>query len=572
MARVSRRNRDAVIAPDKIAGIDYFRTALYERLSVEDNGKADSESLENQDRLLRDFIKERPFLDLKDVYVDNGHSGTTFDRPEFMRLMDDVRSGEIDCIIVKDFSRLGRNYVEAGNYIEKIFPFFGVRFISVNDNYDSISVSATDSLNLSLKNVINDMYAKDISKKLCSTMKEKRLRGEYIGNYAPYGYLKDPENHSRLIIDPETAPIVIEIFELRSNGCSYTGICRLLNEKGYPSPGRLRFERGIITNNNKKGKELLWNIHVLKDLLANVVYIGNLAQGRSTQCLYKGISFHWTESTEWDIVENTHEPIISLELWNMVQEINSATTKSAKASHGKYSHLQKRDNPYHSLLRCADCGRVMKFVRSYSKPRKDGVIKDYYHYKCPLNIELGDSACSKKNIKADDLDLAVFETIKTQMSIFLDIKRTLDNLIAIEKKKAKVENIDARIKELEQSIIRKRKLISSLYADFRMNVLSEYEYNSAREKYQIDVDKLDEELKELSEIQKRIKIADYGERRWKKMIDRYYNADSLSPELITALIDEITIDTNNEISVKFKYMNEFEEMMNVCEQIKSEVA
>ena len=190
MARISRKSGTSK-KPEPQKKICGLRTALYVRLSVEDNGKEDADSLENQEALLRDYLEERPYLELVEVYSDNGFTGTDFERPAFIKLVEDVRKGRIDCIIVKDFSRLGRNYVETGEYLEKIFPFLGVRFISVNDGYDSASANAGELLAASLKNLINDMYAKDISKKICSTMKDKRRRGEYIGSYAPYGYLKD---------------------------------------------------------------------------------------------------------------------------------------------------------------------------------------------------------------------------------------------------------------------------------------------------------------------------------------------------------------------------------------------
>ncbi len=185
-------------------------------------------------------------------------------------------------------------------------------------------------------------------------MKDKRLRGDYIGNYAPYGYLKDENNKSKLVVDPEIAPIVVEIFELRAQNIGIESICRILNEKGYPSPGKLRYERGIVTNNNQKGNALPWNRHVLKDLLSNVAYIGSLAQGRSAQCLYKGQSFHRTDISEWDIVNNTHDAIISMELWEKVQKVNQKSANAAKNSYGKYAHLPKRPKSirfYSSLCR-----------------------------------------------------------------------------------------------------------------------------------------------------------------------------------------------------------------------------
>lgn len=571
MARISRKS-DSHKKTESKFDPESFRTAIYVRLSVEDNGKEDADSLENQIALLQDYLRNHPNLKLVEIYSDNGFTGTDFDRPAFTRLFADVQKGRINCIVVKDFSRLGRNYIETGEYLEKIFPFLGVRFISVNDGYDSTSANAGALLAASLKNLINDMYAKDISKKICSTMKDKRLRGDYIGNYAPYGYLKDEENKNKLVVDPEIAPIVIEIFELRAKGTGIEAMCRILNEKDYPSPGRLRYERGIITNNNMKGSALPWNRHVLKDLLLNVAYIGNLAQGRSAQCLYKGQKFHWTDSSEWDVVYDTHPAIISIELWDKVQEVNNKSTRAAKESHGKYAHLPKRVNPYGSVIRCADCGRVLKYVRGYSKPTKDGTVKDYYNYKCPQNIELGDSACPKKNIRADELDAIVLDVIRKQMDLFLDTKKTLTQLIAIEKEKTKYTAPLNRVLDIQEQLEKKKKAFSSLYFDYKEGILDRREFLSVRETYQVEIAALEQQLSEMQSTRSRTRKAEMGAHKWESLVKKYSKVKSVTPELIEAMVDEIRFHADGSIDIDFKYMNEFEEMFQECERIKKEVA
>lgn len=571
MARTSRKKASPKEVQVKLHG-DIFNTGLYIRLSVEDNGKVDSDSLENQRSLLERFVAERPELHVVDIYIDNGHTGTDFNRPEFDRLIGDVKKGKIDCIVVKDFSRLGRNFAETGNYLERVFPFLGVRFISVNDSYDSTSATAGDQLALRLKNLVNDMYAKDISKKLCSTMKAKRLRGEYIGNYAPYGYLKDESNHNKLVIDFQIAPIVVEIFELRAQGMGITAICKVLNEKNYPSPGRLRYERGIITNNNKKGSALLWNKHVLKDILTNVVYIGHLAQGRSAQCLYKGEAFHWTDPEEWDYVENTHKPIISMELWDKVQEVNERGHQAAKENHGKYAHLPKRVNPYGSILYCADCGRVMKYVRSYSRPKKNGEVKDYYNYKCPNNIELGEQACPKKNIRADELDQIVLEVIKKQMDTFLEVKKDLNSLIAIARQKAKLATSQRSVESIQSELSRAKSLLTSLYIDHKDGILSLDEYQYGKTKYQEDIKNLEQELQFLQGTRSKPTRTYICKEKWELLIKKYHNATSITPEMITAFVKEIHFHANREIEIKFNFMDEFEEMLKEIDRIREEVA
>ena len=234
------------------------RTALYARLSVEDNGK-DGDSLESQLMYLRSYIADKPEFQLYGEFTDNGFTGTNYHRPGFQEMIRQVREGRIDCIVIKDLSRLGRNYIDTGDFIEKICPMLDLRLIAVNDRFDTAGLTSAAEMSASVMNIANDMYAKDISRKACSALQGKMERGEYIGNYAPYGYLKDPENKNHLIPDPATAPVVVRIYQMRAEGMGIGRIAGVLNKEDISSPGRYRFENGIITNNNKKGKNLLWN-------------------------------------------------------------------------------------------------------------------------------------------------------------------------------------------------------------------------------------------------------------------------------------------------------------------------
>ena len=313
MARVSRKKQN-LPAPAVDTPIRRWKTALYVRLSVEDNGKG-SDSIENQTTLLEDYIASRSYLEKTALFVDNGYTGTDFLRPEFNRMMEAVKMGIVDCIVVKDLSRLGRNYIETSQFIEKVCPFFDLRFISVNDSFDTATVTSEGHLSASLSNIVNDFYAKDISRKVTTALQAKMERGDYIGNYAPYGYRKDPENKNHLLIDPETAPIVVQIFQWRAEGVSYMGINKKLNDAGILSPSQLKRVRGVETNFNKKDRVILWNKHMITEILQNIVYIGHLAQKKGSQCLYGGIPYHITSEDEWIIAKNTHEPLLSEELF-----------------------------------------------------------------------------------------------------------------------------------------------------------------------------------------------------------------------------------------------------------------
>ncbi len=333
MARTSRKQQKTPLSQSRSEQVKLYNVAIYARLSVEDNGK-DSDSIESQIEYLEDFISKDPTMRKVSVFIDNGYTGTNFMRPEFQRMIDAARVGDINCVVVKDLSRLGRNYVETGEFLEKVCPFIGLRFISVNDNFDTESVTSNSQLAASLSNIINDFYAKDISRKVSSALRTKMEKGEYIGAWEKYGYLKDPQNKNKLIVNPETAPIVKQVFQWRSEGMSYMGINRKLNEMGIPSPGQYKADRGIVTNNNQKSRKILWNKHMLTEILKDICYLGHIAQRKSGQCLYAGVPFSHLDESEWIIVYNTHEPIIDQELFDKVQEINRAAVATSKANHG----------------------------------------------------------------------------------------------------------------------------------------------------------------------------------------------------------------------------------------------
>lgn len=340
MARTSHKQQNPPLSQSYSEQTALYNVAIYARLSVEDNGK-NSDSIESQISYLEDYIAKDPTMRKAAVFIDNGFTGTNFMRPEFQRMIDTARLGKINCVVVKDLSRLGRNYVETGEFLEKVCPFIGLRFIAVNDNYDSEALTSNSGLAASLSNIINDFYAKDISRKVFSALRTKMENGEYIGAWEKYGYLKDPDNKNRLIVNPETAPVVQQIFLWRSEGMSYMGINRKLNEMDIPSPGQYKADRGIVTNNNQKERKILWNKHIVTDILKDITYIGHMAQRKTTQCLHKGISYSRVNEEDWVIAYNTHEPIIEQELFDKVQEINRAAAEKTKANSGKYDYLPK---------------------------------------------------------------------------------------------------------------------------------------------------------------------------------------------------------------------------------------
>lgn len=564
MARVSRKRKGL---PQNETASRTWRTALYARLSVEDNGK-EADSIENQIALLESYISGCPDLSRVELFADNGYTGTNFHRPEFNRMMEAVQSGVIDCIVVKDLSRLGRNYIETSQFIEKICPFYGLRFIAVNDGFDTATVTDTAQMSMALSNIVNDYYAKDISRKVTSALQTKMERGDYIGNYAPHGYCKDPENKNHLVIDPETAPVIRQIFQWRAEGVSYMGINRRLNEAGIPSPGQYRLEHGIETNNNRKGRSVLWNKHMVTEILKNIVYIGHLAQKKGSQCLYAGIPYHITGEDEWIVVEHTHEPIISKELFEAVQKINRESAERSRANSGKYAYLPREKNIFGKKLTCAECGAVMKLHRSFSTKRD----KAYFTFKCPTYAEHGAQGCSDVKKRKADLDVTVFSFIKAQMAVFIDMEHTLQSLLAAKTGSVEQGRTKSKRRLLQQKLENKKSILSGLYVDYKEGLLSRQDYLFTRERIDSAIHEIETELAEQESVTSKTRGLLTGEMKWKHMVQKYQNAAELSQEMVEAFVETIKLHKDGSLEIKLNYMDEFAALIDACEQIQKESA
>ena len=559
MARTSRKQQ-ASLSQFRSEQSKLYHTAIYARLSVEDNGKG-SDSIESQIAYLEDFIATDPTLRKAAVYVDNGFTGTNFMRPEFRRMIDAARRGEINCVVVKDLSRLGRNYVETGEFLEKICPFLNLRFIAVNDHYDSAAASGSSQLAAALSNILNDFYARDISRKVCSALKTRMENGDYIGAWEKYGYLKDPDNKNRLIVNPETAPVVQQIFRWRSEGMSYMGINKKLNAQGVLSPGQYKAERGIVTNNNQKARKILWNRHIITDILKDITYTGHLAQRKTTQCLSAGIGCRRVDESEWIVVRSTHEPIISQELFDRVQEINQHAAAAAKANRGKYDGLPKAGNIYGKKLVCADCGAAMKLVRSFSRNRD----KAYFTFQCSTYAEHGKAGCSGKSRRKADLDEAVFRAIRAQMDVFLETTAVIQALLAqkqtVHPEASKTQHkasAAARLKAL-------RSQIAALYLDWKDGLLTAEEYRMLKEAVQAQIAGL---ARDEPESEDRLTCS----RKWAGIVEAYSDAAGLSEGLLHACVERIRVHADGSLDITFNYAQEFTELLETAERLKQEVA
>lgn len=293
-----------------------YNTAIYARLSVENNG-INNDSIENQIDIIQQYIKKFPEFKIVKVFIDNGETGTNFERPAFLDMMEAIKEGGINCVIVKDLSRFGRNYLEVGNYLEKVFPYLGVRFLSVNDRFDSLHKEKSDTLLLPLKSILHDVYAKDISKKIGTAIDIKKKSGRFMGKIPPYGYIRDKKDRYQLCVHPERSKIVQQIFQWYLEGVSPTKIAYYLNHMDVPTQLQIRFMDGYSDGR----ANALWRSTVITDILKNPCYLGCIVERKSSHLLYKGKYYEMIPSDKWNVIENTHEPIIDRETFEAVKKL-----------------------------------------------------------------------------------------------------------------------------------------------------------------------------------------------------------------------------------------------------------
>lgn len=554
MARKSRKT--TVAEPVVIKPVDkVYRAGLYARISVETERKREADTIGNQLQLLKDYVSEHSDLTVFDIYSDDDISGTDFIRPEFSRMMNDLRDGKINCIIVKDLSRLGRNYLESGEYIEMVFPFFRCRFISVTDRFDTKYQQA--DISVQLKNMANEMYAKDISRKICSTMRTIQDQGKFAGSRAPYGYRLDPADKHHLIIDEETAPIVKQLFELLAEGNTVHYVATTMNARGIPSPGRLLYERGIATTDHFKNSK--WYMQTVRRILQDEIYLGWMVSGkfRSTYHSTGKKGSQPVPREEWIVTKGTHEPIVTEELFNKVQEY----FVRMKEEHGQtavYNSKSKKASIFKGHLRCGECGQAM-FLRN---KHSHGKVTAWYY--CALHENYNSSYCVKKAVKKQDVEDIALKLIRTQIKLFTDAREMIIALNKKESSKTKHRIYSDQIRNVKKQIEKYMSLKASLYEDFANGVLSQSDYISMGQEYAQKADELRIFLAELEKEAQKYSQTYAMNGSWAQIIEQYQNAETLTEEMIDAFIDEMILYNNGHVEVKFRFKDELDEVIHLA--------
>ncbi len=507
----------------------HYIAGLYYRLSQEDERQGESVSIDNQRTMLRKYAEERGF-EVYGEYIDDGVSGTTFQRPEVQRLLDDAKTGVINTIIVKDLSRFGRNYIEVGQYVDYVFPTFGIRFIAIQDNVDTANRDSGAMEMMPIMNVFNEWHAANTSKKIRAVRRSNAKEGIYTAKKASYGYKMGTDKKRAPVIDEETAPIVKRIFEMYASGMSPRGISEVLNLEGIPSPATYAY-----TQNGQKPKPNvmgLWTAVTIREMLNKIIYLGHMPQLRWTLLSYKNHKRFRTDESEWTVVYNTHEPIISQELWDRVQEHKKSVAQGRKTKVG-YTH------PLSGFLICADCGNKMKLCTSVSRNGNR-----LYHFDCGYHVRYGKVYCFSHYISAKILEEIVLDAIREMAKrIVLDEK-----VIREEFTRHNAELADNAVKSAKKELQAKRKrteelsrLMQVAYEDRVKGKMPEdicisfiQKYSEEQKRLENEIEKLEEKLAETSNT---IRSADDFIRNIKK----YFEAPELTREMCYELIERIIV-------------------------------
>lgn len=535
---------ETVALPERI-----YNTAIYVRLSVEDNSYgADSESIQIQQLMLERFVSEQVDMRLCRVFSDNGFTGTDFERPDFEKMMDEAMAGRIDCIVVKDLSRFGRNYVEAGYYIEKTFPTMGVRFVALHDGYDSLTDDGSNSMIVSLKNLINDFYAKDISRKSGSALEIKQRKGEFIGAFTPYGYKKSPEDKHKLILDEATAPTVAQIFQWKAEGVGNTTIARRLNEAGIVSPSLYLYQKGEY---KKKPANELWQGQIIKIITANPTYTGCMAQGKTKKALCDGLPTTKVPPAEWIIVPDTHEAIVDKDTFEAIQQEKERIRQRAISLRGKYDQHGKKENILAGLLYCGDCHT--KLVR-YKDATPTSVR--YYH-QCRVYNENLSHGCIKKSTREEVLEAAIFSVLRSQIELAVDMKKLLVKFNQSSAYQKHIQGLQRRIQGLQQKIKRITTLKNTLFESFNNGVVSEDDFLYMKERYNGESAGLAEEIQQLTQELTKYTEELSEKNKWITSFEHHAGEQLLTKEMMQELVNRVWVWADNRFEVVLNFKDEF---------------
>lgn len=536
---MGRKSKHEVVASRKAV----YRAGIYLRLSREDGDKMESDSIATQRELVRNYIDKQEDIILIDEYVDDGFSGTNFNRPDFRRMEQDWKNGRINCIIVKDLSRFGRDYIDMGNYVERVFPTLDIRFIAINDGHDSLYTVGNDSLMLPVKNVFNGYYAKDIQKKVNSALDCKRTNGEWVGAFTCYGYQKDPQNKHKIIIDEYAARIVRRIFKDYLNGKGQLTIAKELNAEGVLCPSAYKETKGLnYRNSHRLDKTIYWTYATVHRVLVNEMYIGNMVQGKSYRRIMRGKSYA-KNKRDWVVVENTHPPIIDKITWEKVKRMFSIDTRQDIVN-----GMQNNVHIFAGLIVCEDCKRAM------SKNKSGNTV----YYVCSTNKRYGQ--CTRHAIKYDVLYEIVLNDLNHCISSIRDLQDKVEKNRPTLKRNADGINLALKRAESELAKVQKRK--QKAYEDYQDGLLEKEEYIKYKNEYMEKEIQYQEEVDLLTKECSQAPDAIMKNSAWVTELLKHKRIDKLDRDIVLQMIDKIVVAENNTITISYNFSSELDALFN----------
>ena len=525
-----------------------WRACLYLRLSKEDGDKEESESIKNQRSLLLAHVQKLPNVTIVDVKTDDGWSGANFQRPSFIEMMEEIQAGNIDCVVVKDLTRFGRNFGESGKYIEHVFPFLGVRFISVNDNIDSLHKKGrSDDIVVPFLNLISDAYCRDISVKIRSQLDTKRKKGDFVGAFAVYGYKRDEQNHNKLVIDNDAADVVKLIYRWKLDGQSAEGISGKLNTLGILSPMAykkaqgLNFATSFATSSNTK-----WSAMAVSRILKDETYTGVMIQGKVATPNHKVRKKFLKPTADWARVDGMHEPIISLGDFNLVQRLLERDTRTPTGGEAVY--------PFSGMARCGLCGENMIRKTSHSNG------KTYIYFVCCRR-------CKGARIKEETLTECTTVALKSHINNIMNLDRVLQFIDELPLKQDEVQKLDGQINAKRTDMERYRMLVYSLYENLENGIINEEAYRQMYAHYTTLRDEAEQAINSLSREIEDI-INDGGEKNiWIERFREYQDFTTLSRRMVVSLVDVVTVHASNKLDIMFRYRYDYERTVSFVKAV-----
>ena len=548
----------------QVSDLEEYRAMAYYRLSKDDKNEDRSrdskgeisDSILNQRKLVHAYLQNHPGITLVDEAYDDGYSGTNYDRPGFRSVLEKVQSGSINCVIVKDLSRLGREYIETGKYLEMIFPSFGVRFIAINDDVDSEHSTAGDDIIIPIKNIMNESYCRELSKKLRNQFRIQRGNGEFLGAFASYGYCKSPDDKHKLVVDEYAAEVVRGIFSMKIKGCSQNIIADFLNQEKVLPPAEYKKSLGMKYKTGfQASTQAKWSAVTINRILNNPIYIGTLVQGKRGTPNYKIKKMRVRSEDDWVVVENNHPAIIDPLMFSIVQKMMERDTRRPP----------KKDVllPLAGVLFCPDCGRTLqRRTVTYGEQK-------YCYYVCATYKD--GKGCSSHSFEQKKLEETVLHAITSQIQMIVELNELIKDIGLHSIDQIRLKRVDVMIARKEEDLDRDKEFRMRLYEALNEDLIDRDEYNKMRMKYTRQIEDTEKAISKLKLQRTEISSSHSTDNNWIMQFIKFQGITELTREVVVTLIDRIYIYEDKHIRIEFNYRNEIAAYQEILEEKAKEV-